>query len=138
MRAEAIFAPVAALALWTVGVLATTGFRRLRALHRRRLSPRAFQLGESADVPPDVALANRNLMNLLEMPLLFYVVAIAFYVTHHVARGVVGLAWAYVALRVVHSCEHLTANHVPRRAVVFAISNVLLMFLWVRLITRLF
>ena len=33
-------------------------------------------------MPADVTVWNRNLMNLLEMPLLFYVVSIAFYVTH--------------------------------------------------------
>ncbi len=138
MRAEVIFAPVSGLAVWTAGILVLTGFRRLRALQRRRISPQRFRLGESADVPPDVAVANRNLMNLLEMPLLFYVVAVAFYVTHHVGPRVVGLAWLYVALRVLHSCEHLTSNQLLRRALLFAGSNVVLVFLWFRLIAALF
>lgn len=138
MRAEAIFAPVSVLALWTGVVLLVTGYRRIGAVRRRRLSPQAFQLGESAEVPADVAVANRNLMNLLEMPLLFYVVAVAFYVTHHAGPGAVRLAWVYVALRVLHSCEHLTTNHVIRRLILFAASNIVLVVLWIRFIRAVF
>jgi hypothetical protein len=107
-------------------------------VRRRRISRQAVRLGESPEVPADVAVANRNLMNLLEMPLLFYVVAVAFYVTHHVAPGVVTLAWVYVGLRVLHSCEHLTTNHVLRRLALFAASNVVLVVLWIRFIRAVF
>jgi hypothetical protein len=107
-------------------------------VRRRRVSRHAFQLGESAEVPADVAVANRNLMNLLEMPLLFYVVSVAFYVTHHAGPRTVGLAWVYVALRVLHSCEHLTANHVLRRLFLFTASNVVLIALWIRFIRAVF
>lgn len=134
MRADAIFAPVSVLALWTGLVVAITGFRRIRAVRARRVSARAFRLGESAEVPEDVAVANRNLMNLLEMPVLFYVVAIAFYVTHHVGRGPLTLAWIYTALRILHSCEHLTTNHILRRLALFATSNVVLLALWIRFV----
>jgi hypothetical protein len=138
MRPDAIFAPVSVLALWTGVVLAVTAYRRIAAVRRRRISPQAFRLGESPEVPADVTVANRNLMNLLEMPILFYVVAIAFYVTHRATPGVARLAWVYAALRVLHSCEHLTANHVVRRLVLFAASNVVLVTLWIRFISRLF
>jgi len=134
MRPEAIFVPVSVLALWTALVVLITGVRRIRAVRAGRISAKAFRLGESADVPADVAVANRNLMNLLEMPLLFYVVAIGFYVTHHAGPGAVRLAWIYVALRVLHSCEHLTANHILRRLALFAASNVVLVMLWFRFI----
>lgn len=137
MRPERIFAPVCVLALWTGFVVLLTGIRRVMAVRRRRISRQAFRLGESADVPEDVAVANRNLMNLLEMPILFYVVAIALFVTHH-ASGAVGLAWAFVALRVLHSCEHLTSNNILRRLTLFAASNVVLVILWVRLIVAVF
>ena len=138
MRPERIFAPVCVLALWTGFVLFLTGFRRVLAVRRRRVSRQAFRLGESAEVPNDVAVVNRNLMNLLEMPLLFYVVAIALYVTHHVNAGAMGLAWAFVALRVLHSCEHLTTNNILRRLTWFAASNVVLVSLWVRLVVAVF
>src|SRR4051812_40496854 len=119
MRPEAIFAPLCVLALWTGLMLLLTGFRRLRAVASGRASAGAFRLGESAEVPPDVTVMNRNLMNLLEMPLLFYVVGIAIYVTHHVRPGPVTLAWIYVGLRLVHSVIHVTYNHVRHRLIVF-------------------
>jgi hypothetical protein len=134
MRAEAIFVPVSVLALWTTLIMLTTGARRIRAVRTGRVSSKAFKLGESGDVPPDVAIANRNLMNLLEMPILFYVVAVASYVTHHAGPRTVTLAWVYVGLRVLHSCEHLTANHILRRLVLFAASNFVLAALWIRFV----
>ena len=138
MRPESIFAPVSALALWTVLVMCLTGFRRVRAVRARRISRHAFHLGESPEVPPDVVVANRNLMNLLEMPVLFYVVTICLYVTHHVSHRALLLAWIYVGLRVLHSLEHLTRNNVLRRLTAFSLSGVVLVMLWLRLISALF
>jgi hypothetical protein len=138
MRPEAIFAPVSVLALWTGAVILLTGVRRVRAVRARRVSSQAFQLGEAPGVPVDVAIANRNFMNLLEMPVLFYVVSIATYVTHHVGRGTLLLAWVYVGLRIAHSCEHLTTNHIRRRLAAFALSNFVLVALWVGFIRATF
>jgi hypothetical protein len=95
-------------------------------------------VGESPDVPEAVRVPNRNLMNLLEMPVLFYVVCTAFYVTGRAHPGVVSLAWAYVGLRVAHSLVHLTYNRVQHRFLLFAASNIVLMVLWVRFVSTLF
>src|SRR5438105_4586019 len=109
-RAEAIFQPTSVLALWTGAVLFLTGLARVRAVRARRLSPQAFRPGESPAVPAEVAVLNRNFMNLLEMPVLFYVVSLGFYVGHAVDGTALRLAWGYVALRLVHSAIHLTFN----------------------------
>jgi hypothetical protein len=138
MKPETIFGPVGALAMWTAVVVLLIGFRRLRAVRAGVLSASDFRLGESADVPADVAVVNRNYMNLLEMPVLFYVVSLAFYVTHHVNRPVVILAWSYVGLRLVHSLIHVTTNHVRRRLIAFALSNVVLLTMWIRFLRGLF
>jgi len=138
MRAEAIFVPVSVLALWTGVVLLMTGTRRLLAVRARRVSPQAFRLGESPEVPADVAVVNRHLMNLLEMPVLFYVVSIALYVTHHAGRAAVVMSWVYVGLRMLHSWEHLTTNHVRRRLAAFALSNFVLVAIWIRFLKSLF
>jgi hypothetical protein len=50
---------------------------------------------------------------------------------------VFALAWAYVALRIVHSAIHLTYNKVLHRLGVFALSNVVLVALWVNAGVRL-
>ncbi len=137
MRPEAIFGPVSVLALWTGGVLFLTGVRRILAIRKRRLPRDAFRLGETPDVPPEISVCNRNLMNLLEMPLLFYVAIISLYVTRHVDAAVIWLAWVYVGLRIVHSILHLTSNVVIQRFVPFALSNLVLLAIWISFINRL-
>jgi len=136
MKPEAIFGPVGVLAVWTGVVLFLTGFTRLRAVRRGRVRGGAFRLGESKDVPDDVAVVNRNLMNLLEMPVLFYVACLSIYVTRHVTSGVLRLAWIYVGLRLLHSLIHLTRNVVVYRLLVFAVSNVVLLAIWIGFIRR--
>ena len=136
MRQEAVFAPMSVLALWTGCMMFMVGFSRIRAVRARRVRAGAFRLGESGDVPADVTVWNRNLMNLLEMPLLFYVVSIAFYVTHHFTPSVVKLAWIYLALRLAHSLVHVTSNHILLRLSSFATSNIVLLTLWIRFISR--
>jgi hypothetical protein len=127
-----IFRPVVVLALWTGVVIAMTGLLRVWAVKGGRVPARVFSVGESPEVPDDLRIPNRNLMNLLEMPLLFYVVCTAFYVTGRVAPGVVSLAWLYVGLRLVHSIVHLTYNRVFHRFLVFACSNIVLLVMWVQ------
>ena len=124
------------LALWTGCMVFMVGFSRIRAVRAGRVKRGAFRLGESADVPADVTVWNRNLMNLLEMPLLFYVVSIAFYVTHHVTPRVVTLAWLYLALRLAHSLVHVTSNRILLRLSSYGASNVVLVMLWIRFISR--
>ena len=84
-------------------------------------------------MPGDVSLPNRNLMNLLELPLLFYVVCIIFYVSGTADAIALVLAWTYVALRGLHSLVHLTYNNVMHRLAAYAASSVVLLALWVRL-----
>ena len=136
MRPEAIFVPVSVLAIWTGLMVFLLGFNRIRAVRAGRVPRGAFRLGESPEVPPDVTIWNRNLINLLEMPMLFYVVSICFYVTHLVRPGVLRYAWIYVALRIVHSLIHVTSNRIMARLVVYAASNVILLSLWVRFFIR--
>jgi len=134
MRPESVFVPLGVLALWTLSMALLVGVRRVRAGQAGRLPPNAFRLGEAPGVPADVALVNRNFMNLLEAPVLFYVAVIAFFVTHHVTRQTLALAWTYVGLRLLHSVIHLTTNRTSHRAVAFALSNVVLAAMWLRLL----
>jgi hypothetical protein len=136
MRQEAVFAPMSVLALWTGCMVFMVGFSRIRAVRAGRVRRGAFRLGESPDVPADVTVWNRNLMNLLEMPLLFYVASIAFYVTRQVTAGVVALAWVYVALRLLHSSVHLTSNRVVARLLVFSVGNFVLLGQWIWFLAR--
>jgi hypothetical protein len=131
MRNVAIFYPVLALALWTLLVLLLVPLVRIRAVRLRHITPGDFRYGESDAVPPWVRLPNRNYMNLLELPVLFYVVCVVAFVTGSVSPLTVSLAWAFVGLRVLHSVVHLTYNNVLHRLGAMALSSVALAVLLV-------
>ena len=138
MPQTAIFLPVATLAIWTLLVLLLVPIRRFTAGAQKKVTHDDFRLGESANVPGDVTIANRAWMNLLEAPMLFYVASLIFFVTARVDDTVVMLAWAYTALRIVHTLIHVTYNKVIHRLIPFALSNIVLVILWIRLAHSLF
>lgn len=127
----AILFPMFALAGWTFLILLLIAITRIHAGLCGRIVPDDFRLGESAAVPERVRLPNRNYMNLLELPMLFYVVCLLLYVTGQHSATTLGLAWAYVGLRVLHSLIHLTYNHVLHRLAAFALSNAAVIAMWV-------
>ena len=126
-----ILKPVFVLAMRTSWVLLLIPITRIRAARRREVVADDFKYGESAAVPDRVGLPNRNYMNLLELPLLFYVVCLILYVTASTTPLLTAVAWVYVALRIVHSVIHLSYNHVTHRLLAFALSNFVLVVLWI-------
>jgi hypothetical protein len=106
-------------------------FTRLPAMlkHRDQLA--------SANAPKDRAavaasgvfspLANSvgdNFLNLFEMPVLFYAAsALTIALGKPVPDSTVKLAWAFVALRVVHSAIHCGRGPIPLRFAVFMCAN---------------
>lgn len=126
-----IFQPMGVLALLTFIVLIQIPIRRFRAAFAGHVKAEDFALGESARVPGDVSLPNRNYMNLTELPVLFYVLCLMLYVSSSLNQTMLVLAWAYVALRVLHSLIHVTYNHVFHRLIVFVLSNIVLGTMWV-------
>jgi len=137
MEPARILYPMFALVALTFVALLLIPVVRFRAAARGQVTAADFRFGESASVPGEVSLPNRNLMNLLELPVLFYVGCLALYVTNTVDTVALVLAWAYVALRVAHSLIHLTYNNVFHRLSAFAASNVLLVALWIRWVAAL-
>lgn len=123
--------PMAALTLLTMSVLVLTGRRRFGAARERRVHIRDFRLGESDQVPPDVAVANRNYMNLLEFPVLFYVLGLVSIAERRESGLLAAMAWGYVALRAAHSAVHVSSNDVRHRYRLFFASVILLAVMWV-------
>jgi hypothetical protein len=130
MDQASIFAPMGALAFLTQAVLLLIPIRRFRAGAAGQVSSDDFTLGESPNVPGHVSIPNRAMMNLLELPMLFYVASLMFFVAGKVDGLVLGVAWAYVALRFAHSAIHLTYNKVMHRLIPFALSNLILLTYW--------
>ena len=134
MDKTSILFPMVALATLTFAVLLLIPVRRFRAGIAGQIKYDDFKYGESARVPPEVSIPNRNMMNLLELPLLFYVGCLIYLVIGRVDEYALVLAWLYVGLRVVHSAIHVTYNRVRHRLIAFALSNVILVMFWTNLI----
>ena len=125
-----IIYPVFSLVILTFIMLAATGITRLISVRRRQVRPRYYVL-MSGDTPPDyVQKVGRNMANLLEVPVLFYLLAVLVVVFEINNQLLVDLAWLYVALRLVHSIIHISYNNVPHRFIVFVLSVVTLMIMW--------
>jgi hypothetical protein len=121
----AIVYPVFALVAWTFVILLRLAYVRFTS----RLRFEDFALGESSAVPPRVAQPNRNYMNLLDLPVLFYAACLLLYAHGAFPAVAPVLAWLYVGLRIVHSLVHITYNKVLHRFLAFGISNFVLMAL---------
>ena len=130
MTQELIFAPMGVMALITFIVLGFIPARRFRAAAAGRVRADDFRFGESPAVPCDVSIPNRKYMNLLELPTLFYVAGLMYYVAGRLDQTALTVAWVYVALRAIHSAIHLTYNNVFHRLTAFGLSNVVLMAFW--------
>src|SRR5215471_11002803 len=112
MRPESILEPLGALVALTFLVLLLIPIVRFRAAFAGRVKREDFALGESARVPADVSLPNRNYMNLLELPILFYVLCVIILVTRKIDPALLSFAWLYVALRAIHSAIHIAYNNI--------------------------
>lgn len=82
--------------------------------------------------PKSVTKISNAFHNQLETPILFYLLVVLLLVTKQGDQTFLMLAWAYVAVRLVHLAIHLTINHVLYRFLIFAASMLILMIMWGR------
>lgn len=126
--------PVMALVLWTLVVWLWMYATRIPAMQKAKVDPqsaaRTSSLGEA--LPPEAMYVADNYNHLMEQPTIFYATALAAQLTGHVDGLNVGLAWAYVILRVVHSLIQCTVNVVTARFAVFSLSTIVLAVLAIR------
>ncbi len=134
---KSILYPMFALAFWTFAILLLVPIVRFKAVFARQAKAEDFKLGETENLPEYVRLPNRNYMNLLELPVLFYVICIIIFVTNCANQLNLYLAWGYFALRIIHSLIHLNGNNVRLRLIAFGLSNVTLIALWVSVLIKL-
>jgi hypothetical protein len=127
-----IIYPIFTLVMFTFVISAAVGGSRLLSVRRREINPRYYAL-MSGDTPPDyVQKLGRNYANLLEMPVLFYLLGalvVALGINHQMLTSG---AWLYVALRFVHSGIHITYNNSIHRLIVFVLSVLCLLAMWIQ------
>jgi len=132
--ASAILAPVVALVLWSFVMWAWLYATRIPALRAAKapLDPSltAAQLAER--VPPQVRWKADNYNHLMEQPTIFYATALALAVAGAGDGLNAWLAWAYVAVRVVHSLVQATVNIIMLRFSIFMVGSLVLLWLAIR------
>ena len=69
--------------------------------------------------------------NQFELPVLFYVLTILAYITHHAGILFVVLAWVFVVFRLLQAYVHVTNNKVRLRGMFFGISAIALAIMWI-------
>jgi hypothetical protein len=72
-----------------------------------------------------------SLGNQFELPVLFYVLTILAYVTHHAGTLFVVLAWVFVIFRLFQAYVHVTSNKVRLRGIFFIVSALALVIMWI-------
>ena len=137
---SALLAPVIALVLWTFVMWGWMYWTRIPAILRlrMRLDPNAPRGAQMNELPPEVRWKADNYNHLFEQPTLFYAVALVLALTRDTSNFALGLAWIYVALRVVHSVWQATVNVIPIRFYLFSASSIVLFALTLRAATRVF
>lgn len=128
-----IFYPFCAQALLCFVVLHVLFLQRLKAMQKKRVHiERLSQNQTYGEVFQECENTSDNFENLFEVPVLFFVLILAIYVTNAVDEFYIGAAWAYVVLRAFHSLIHCTYNKIMHRFVAFALSTTLLLAMWLR------
>lgn len=130
--------PMAAMVFVTFAVWAMLFVRRIPKLKSDPVPIHAFKVRAKRPALSDEELAaNDNLMNLFELPVLFYTLCLAMAVAGVWGGWFTVGAWAYVALRAAHSAIHCTFNNVMLRFAAYLASTLVLFALWVGFALRL-
>jgi hypothetical protein len=103
---------------------------RLTEIRRRGLDPQRLARADEAIRLLENNSGADNLRNLFEIPVLFFAICLATYVTGFVTPMQVSLAWGFVLLRCVHSFVHTTYNRVTHRFLAYAVSTLFVFAMW--------
>ncbi|MEZ5560050.1 MAG: MAPEG family protein [Pseudomonadales bacterium] len=125
--------PVLALIAWTFVMWAWLYATRIPAMRRANVDVAELsRTGAPLMLPPEVSRVADNYNHLHEQPTIFYALALAAQIAGAADSVSVGVAWAYVALRVLHSLVHATGNIIPLRFAVFMLASGVLLVLLLR------
>ena len=122
---DPILYPVLAMLLLTAAVAAIMTIYRMKIV-RANLDQVDSMANRHTMAPYITGLARRasdNFNNLLETPILFYVLCLAIMISGLTDNIYLWLAWAYVVLRGVHSIVHCSYNNMAHRGIVFAMAT---------------
>ena len=133
MMFQSMMTPVLILVSWTLVMWAWMYATRIPAMQKAGINAATMREKSEMDVlPRSVRQIADNYNHLHEQPVLFYALCIY---SHLVGVGDpinVGLAWAYVGLRIAHSVFQATVNFIPVRFGLFLLASICLFAIAVR------
>ena len=128
-----ILAPVVALVAWSLVMMLWMYVTRLPAIGRAKIDVATWRGGTGAQLEgildPGVQWKAHNYNHLMEQPTLFYAICLSLALMEMGGGLNLALAWAYVALRIVHSIVQATWNLVRVRFAIFALGSLVLVAL---------
>ena len=132
--------PVLALILWTLIILLVMYKRRIPAMNAISKRTQDFiddpSLGQK--MPASARWAADNYNHLHESPTIFYALMFTIFLMDKVTSIALYCAWAYVAIRVIHSVVQITSNNVLVRFSLFVLSVILLIVMALSTAAKLF
>ena len=130
METRLIWWPAVAMAALTLVVWVRMYRTRIAQMKRERIHPQAVATSAQAAAKLTDSKAADNFRNLFELPVLFYLALVVAAQNAQVNWLTLGLAWTFVALRVLHSFIHCTYNKVYHRFYAYFFGGVVLWSLW--------
>ena len=132
MYEHGLITPVVALIVWSLIVLVWLYATRIPAMSKAKINPeKAKGTNAMEALPAGVRQVADNYNHLMEQPTLFYAVCFALQFLEQTHPINIGLAWSYVALRIVHSLVQNTVNVIMLRFFIFVLSTLVLIALTV-------
>lgn len=121
--------PVLALITWSLLIWILMYARRLPAMNKVKMDPQAAHNPDSGwktQLDDRAQFAAHNYNHLMEQPTIFYALMFCIVLMNVTSPVLYYCAWAYVALRVLHSLVQVSVNKVVIRFGVFSLSTVVL------------
>ncbi len=128
---HAVVAPMLAHVLLVFIMSGRLLYVRVTEMRRKRIHPQALATSAGMATRLEDLRAADNFRNLFEVPVLFFALMIAALATAHAPGWPIAGAWAFVALRALHSLIHCGYNKVLHRFAVFLTSCAVLLGLWI-------
>ncbi len=129
MTLRDVLLPLFVEVILTFGLVFWAAVLRVRDLKSGAAKPQDIALREP-NWPAHTRQVAYSYSNQLELPVLFYVLTILAYLTHHAGTLFVILAWIFVVFRLMHAYVHVTSNVVNIRGPLFGLSVVVLAIMW--------
>ena len=136
-----LLGPVIALVAWSLVMLVWMALTRLPAIRKAGIDLGARRGGRGQNLegvlPDEVNWKSHNYAHLMEQPTIFYAIVLTLVLLGDRMDLNLWLAWAYVAIRIVHSIWQATVNIVRVRLMLFGLSTLCLLALTLHAAMRL-